>query len=374
MIRVRKVAHRPVKDKRSPDRRTTTTTATAAAAAAGVGCHGLGEPYDHYVAVDWSAAIMAIAHTTDPRRAPGVFERPADLKELRAYLGALSGRVLLTFEETTSAQWLYLELCDRVTRIIICDPYYNRLLVHGSKTDKIDAQKLCTLLCGGLLKEVFHQSSELYEMRRLVSGYEDVVHAGVRFLNQQHALERAGGPSGTAGRFAPFVLSYLRESIARYRAVKGEYEKQFERLCRRHRLLRHLRELDGIGTIGAVKILALVVDARRFPDAAHYVSYCGLVKHHKLSGGRDYGQRSGRYTRVLKSVYKTAALAALRGHSPIREYYERLLRKGVAEYNARNACARYLARVSYGMLKSGERYQADRWRHDDDTTPETTNR
>jgi len=359
MLRIRKVVHPPVKDKRPT----------------GAGLTGLSERYDHYVALDWAERVMALAHTKDPRKKPVAFERPADLKELRAYLSSLSGRVILTFEETTSAQWLYLELCDRVARIVICDPYYNRLLLHGPKTDKIDAAKLCTLLCAGLLKEVFHTSETLYELRRLVSGYEDLVRLGVGALNQRDALKRAAGPTGrAAGRFAPFVREHLEQTIALYQTMKPAYEKKFEALCRSHPLARRQKDLPGIGTIGAVKIVATVVDARRFPRAGQYLSYCGLVKHQKFSGGRSYGKRKARYHRTLKSVYKTAVHTALKGDNPVREYYDRLLRQSVAEHNARNACARYLARVSYGMLKSGERYEPERWKKTTTTTQEGADR
>ena len=34
-----------------------------------------------------------------------------------------------------------------------------------------------------------------------------------------------------------------------------------------------------------------------------------------------------------------------------------LLAKGFAEHNARHAVARYIARVTYGMLKTGKRYE-----------------
>jgi transposase len=120
--------------------------------------------------------------------------------------------------------------------------------------------------------------------------------------------------------------------------------------------------ISGIGIIGAVKIVACVVDARRFPYAGKYFSYCGLIKHEKLSGGRSYGRRKPRYSRMLKSVYKTAALAAINGKNPIRDYYDHLLAQGVAEHNARHAVARYIARISYGMLKSATRYEPYRWR------------
>jgi len=87
--------------------------------------------HDHYVALDWSLKIMAIAQMSRRDRLPRVFERPADLKELKAYLRSLKGRVILTFEESGFAHWLYLELLDEVDRIVICDPFKNKLLHHG---------------------------------------------------------------------------------------------------------------------------------------------------------------------------------------------------------------------------------------------------
>jgi transposase len=316
-------------------------------------------PYDHYVALDWSLAMMAIGHASAGAHAPKVFERPSDLRELKEYLGTLKGRTILVLEESSGAHWLYLELLDHVEKVVVCDPFHNRLLCHGPKTDKIDAGKLCGLLRAGLLKEVFHSDSTLYELRQLVSAYQDIVCAGVRFQNQKASLRIGHRDKGTS---AEFIEEVLDRNIEQYRENKREYEKRFEGVARHNRLVRHQKELPGIGTIGAVRIVACVVDARRFPHVGNYFSYCGLVRHEKLSGGRSYGRRKPRYSRVLKSVYKTAVLAALRGENPMREYYDYLLSKGVAAHNARHAVARHIARISYGMLKSGMRYEPYRWR------------
>jgi transposase len=312
--------------------------------------------YDHFVAVDWSLKTMAIAHASRRDRIPRVFERPTDLKELKTYLSSLRGRTMITFEESGTAHWLYLELFDYADRILICDPFQNRLLFHGAKTDKIDARKLCELLRVGLLKEVYHSDSALYELRLLVSAYEDVIRSGIRVLNQKAALALGHRDKGKS---AAFVDAILKQNIELYRRSKEQYERRFHELARHNKLVRLQREIDGIGTIGAVKIVACVVDARRFPSIGKYLSYCGLVKHEKLSGGRSYGRRKPRYSRVLKSVYKTAALAVLKGNNPIRTYYDVLLAQGVAEHNARHAVARYIARISYAMLKNGTRYDPD---------------
>ncbi len=315
--------------------------------------------YDHYIAIDWSLQTMAIGHMSCRDDHPRVFERSTDLKELKEYLGSLKGRRILTLEESGTAHWLYLELLDCVDRIMVCDPFHNRLLCHGPKTDKIDAGKLCELLRAGLLKEVYHSDNGLYELRTLVSAYQDVVCAGVRALNQKKALALGHRDKGKS---ASFIEEILQENINLYRRSKQQYERRLGDVARRNQLVRFQKDIDGIGTIGVARIVATVVDARRFPYAGKYLSYCGLVKHEKFSWGRSYGRRKPRYSRVLKSVYKTAAIAALRGANPIREYYDHLLAQGVAERNARHAVARHIARISYGMLKSGTRYEPYRWR------------
>lgn len=317
--------------------------------------------FDHYVSLDWSQVTMAIAHMTQRSQEPLVFERPSDVRALKKYLGSLRGGVILVFEETTTAQWLYLELRDSVERIVICNPYRNRLLGDGPKSDKIDAYKLCMLLRSGLLKEVFHSVDRLYELRCLVSAYTDVIQSGVRTINQRSAIDRGHVDRGIHGSF---IVEHLDKSIELYHQTKQEYEAKFEQSCRHHKQLQLLVEVHGIGTICAVKILATVVDARRFPRSGNYLSYCGLVKNEKQSGGRSYGWRKSQYSRILKSVYKTAAMAAISGNNPIREYYDSLLVRGVAEHNARHAVARYIARITYGILKTGTHYEPYRWRKD----------
>lgn len=321
--------------------------------------------YDHYVAVDWSQRTMAVAHLGRRGSEPSVFERPADVRQVKQYLRSLRGSIVLTIEETTTAQWLYLELRDDVARIIVCNPYRNRLLTAGPKTDKIDAVKLCLLLRSGLLTEVFHSNDQLYDLRRLVSAYTDVIQAGVRALNQRSAIERGHAGAGAQGAF---MLEHVDKSIALYRETKAEYAEKFDALCRSNPDLQRLRAVEGIGTKGAVKILASVVDARRFPSKGHYLSYCGLVRLEKLSGGRRYGSRRPQYNRMLKSVYKIAALAALKTDNPIREYYDALLTRGMASHHARHQVARHIAIVTYGILKTKTPYDPSRWRTTTDST------
>jgi len=306
--------------------------------------------YDYCVAVDWSERTMATAVMAADEALPLVWEGRSDVARLQTMVQDLPGRVILTFEESTAAHWLYGKLLPYVERLVVCNPGYNRLLCRGPKNDTIDAIKLCLLLRQGSLKEVYHSTSKLYELRELVSAYEDTVRAGVIAQNQFKACDRG---RRTTGRSGIMITEQLRARIEQYRHEKQQFEEAFTRWAKRIPVLRQLKRLPGIGLRGAVKILGHVIDGRRFPNRSHYWSYCGLVWHHKMSGGRRYGRRRPQYNHQLKAVYKTAALVAIKGSGPVADYYRNLVAQGRAEHNARHAVARYLARLSYGILKQG---------------------
>lgn len=319
--------------------------------------------YDHYIAVDWSITNMAIARMTSKSNQIKVIDVPSDVEDLKAYLMNLKGSKILTIEECGVSHWLYVELKDFVDRIIICDPYRNALLKEGPKTDKIDASKLVQLLKANLLREVFHSDDRFLELRRLVSGYNDLIQAGVRIKNQRYGLLRVCGLTGqekSARLKNPsdqIVLDSIERQVESYEKEKAGYGAQFEKLKKKYPEIRNQDSLPGVGLIGAVKIVSQVVTPGRFSDAGHYLSYARLITLEKKSGAKIYGRKRPRCSRQLKSVYKTAALSVIGGKSSFNDYYESLLKKGYAEYNARHKLARRLAILSLGIFKSGKQYQ-----------------
>lgn len=325
--------------------------------------------YDNYIALDWSIKNMAVARLTPKMIEPKIIDVPSDIKDLKIYLKNLKGTKIITIEETTTSHWLYVELYDYADKIIICDPYRNHLLSDGPKNDKIDAGKLCLLLKNGMLKEVYHTNDFLYELRKLVSYYDDEVRAGVRLINQKSALYRAENKSYKKketiedNRINKFIDTGLDEKIKAYIEKKESYEYEFYKITKGNKIIKSLMSIPGIGIISSVTILSMVIDARRFKSSNHYLSYCGLANHQKMSGGRNYGKRLPRYSRKLKSVYKSAAVRVISTDNPIREYYDYLVKeKSVAEQNAKNAVARYIARISLGIIKTGKKYKTYEWR------------
>jgi hypothetical protein len=307
---------------------------------------------------------MAIARMTKRSNKITAIDVESDIVGLKAYLKNLKGKKILTFEETTTCQWLYTELSDYANKILVCEPHRNKLLSEGPKNDKIDARKLVHLLKAGLMKEVYHSGDKFLYLRRVVSGYEDLVKSGVRLKNQRYALLRACGKNGYEKcgiklnlHGDQFVLEGLDRQIASYEEAKKNYEAEFKRLSRKHPEIKHQMSLSGISFINGIKIVSRVVSPYRFSVNGNYLSYTGLIKLDKISGGRSYGKKKPRYSRQLKSVYKSAVQAAIGRNNPINDYYEYLIKeKGYAEYNARHAACRRLAILSLGVFKSGKKY------------------
>jgi len=322
---------------------------------------------EHYIGLDWAQTNMAIARMSSGSEKVAVIDVRADIEELKIYLSRLKGGKILTFEETTTSQWLYTELKGYVDEIVVCDPHRNRLLSEGPKTDKIDAEKLVKLLRAKMLKPVFHSGEDFIYLRKLVSGYEDLIKAGVRLKNQRSALFRGRGKDKRETELEEpsevFVLKGIDEGIANYEESKKRYETEFTRLYKKHKVISNLGSINGIGIIGAVKIAAIVVNADRFSHKGKYLSYSGLVRLEKISGVRSYGSKNPRYSHQLKSVFKIGALNVIgeKSKSPLKAYYDFLIReKGYAQHTARHAVARRIAIFSYGVLKSGKRFE---WRN-----------
>lgn len=322
--------------------------------------------YDHYIALEWAKSNMAIARMTKKSNEIMAIDVPSDIKELKLYLSELKGKKILAVEETTTTQWLYTELIDFVDKLFVSNPHRNRLLSDGPKTDKIDARKLVQLLRAGLMKEVYHTNHEFVHLRRFVSGYEDLVKSGVRLQNQRHALIRAVGKESKRGvalehPAEQFVLENLNRGIEVYEEEKRRYALEMRRFAKKHKEIGLQKSLPGIAWINGIKVVARVINPHRFQDKGDYLSYCGLIKLDKISGGRSYGKKKPRYCRTLKSIYKTAAHAAIGGNNPLNDYYEYLLReKKYSDKEARHAVARRIAVLSWGVFKSGRKYQPNR--------------
>jgi hypothetical protein len=144
-----------------------------------------------------------------------------------------------------------------------------------------------------------------------------------------------------------------------FRLEFRRYKNEFARLKKEHPEIKRLCDIPGIAEIGAVKIAARIIDANRFPTRNHFLSYCGLIKLEKMSGGRSYGKRTPRFCRSMKAVFKSAALATIDGNNEFGDYCKYLIEtKRYSDHDARHAVARRIATITYGVMKGNKKYDA----------------
>jgi transposase len=87
------------------------------------------------------------------------------------FIDGLRGDLYVTFEEGTSAAWLYDLLKPRVTKLVVCDPRKNKSMREGNQNDKIDARRLAELLRLDHLTAVYHGEHGLRTLKELVRSY-----------------------------------------------------------------------------------------------------------------------------------------------------------------------------------------------------------
>jgi transposase len=87
------------------------------------------------------------------------------------FIDGLRGDVHVTFEEGTSAAWLYDLLKPHVTKLVVCDPRKNASMREGNQSDKIDARRLAELLRLNHLHPVYHGEHGLRSLKELVRSY-----------------------------------------------------------------------------------------------------------------------------------------------------------------------------------------------------------
>src|ERR1700678_1487062 len=107
------------------------------------------------------------------------------------FIDGLRGDLQVTFEEGTSAAWLYDLLKPHVTKLVVCDPRKNASLREGNQSDKIDARRLADLLRLNHLYFVYHGEHGLRSLKELVRSYLTITKDLGRVMSRVKAIYRS---------------------------------------------------------------------------------------------------------------------------------------------------------------------------------------
>ena len=305
------------------------------------------------------------------------------------FFQGLKGTLCVTFEEGTSAAWLYDLLKPHVVKVIVCDPRKNALLKTGNKNDRVDARKLSHLLHAGLLTPVYHGESGVRTLRELARSYLTLTKDLTRVMNRLKALYRSWaipcvGEKVYSPRHRSAWLEQLSEAGVRRRAeqlyqqldillqIRREARRELLRESRKHPAHELLRQIPQLGPIRVALLIALVQTPHRFRTKRQLWAYCGLALQTRSSGEYRFTagqlQHSNRlpalrglntnHNHDLKNVFKSAATHVSTSPDALGDFYRNLLAKGMKPAMARLTLARKMAAIVLAIWKKGERFDS----------------
>ena len=161
------------------------------------------------------------------------------------------------------------------------------------------------------------------------------------------------------------LLSTVRPRLAVGKARKQlalDYVTELERLDTKLKALKQqiselvddsrttVVEVVGVGKLGAGKILAEVIDIRRFPSKAHFASYSGTAPIDVSSGDHDRHRLNRGGNRRLNHVLHVAAITQARMPGDGRDYYLRKRAGGKTHLEALRCLKRRISDVVYRCL------------------------
>jgi len=300
---------------------------------------------------------------------------------------------------TYTLQSLYSRITGLALRIVIANPYSTRSF--GKKTDSLDALRIARLLlasnliasniprsleeylfkalCRLRVKLAQERSKALNRLRKLLAllGYRPsrltkrVLRAVEKLALGESPPEafkstELGAPEELGIEPLPIeARSMLKAILKIYNCLSVEVkalDSLIERQAKKFygELYDYVRTVPGIGPLLAAIILAETVDARRFPSASHYKSYCGLSPRLLESSGKVRLGRCRWGNPLLRWAFYMAAVRAVLYDDELRSFYERLIARGKPRRVALVAVAGKLARRTWAVMVKREPYKPRR--------------
>ena len=303
------------------------------------------------------AIVIAVLNESGKLVMESVIETKAS--SILQFLHGLRGELHVTWEEGTWAAWLYDLLQPHVPHIVVCNPRRNALLKEGSKSDKVDAQKLANLLRTGMLRPVYHGENGLRTLRELGRSYQTISKDLTRVMNRLKALYRGwgipcGGTQVYAARAREEWLNKLPQAGVRRRAellyqqldglqaLRREVRPEFLAESRKHKAAKLLRQIPCIGPIRAARLIGLMQTPHRFRSKRQLWTYSGLgIETHdsaqyRLVSGQVQRSKKPQQVRGLnrnhnhemKEIFKSAATRASCGKGPFHDFYTSFASQG----------------------------------------------
>jgi transposase len=262
-----------------------------------------------------------------------------------------------------------------VQRVVVVSPDDTGIAQARTKTDRLDARTLASLLWRGGLEAVWMPDERARVLRRRLARREQLVRTRTRVKNEVHAvlMRRLKGKPPFSDLFGVKGRRWLRalslppeeaetvQAALRHIAFLDREVEQVERLVAKQMLTwpeaKRLMTVPGVNLIGAATFLAAVGDIARFRNPSRLVAYLGLDPRVRQSG--EQPARSGSITKrgsvSARWALVEATWSVVNQPGPLRAFYLRI-RSRRGHGKAIVATARKLAVLFWCMLSRRQDY------------------
>jgi transposase len=281
----------------------------------------------------------------------------------------------VALEATRNWYWMYDFLESKVQDIKLAHPPKTKLIAEARiKTDKLDSRILADLLRTNYLPTCYVPDQETRQRRELLrhrayliqirTALKNRIHAMLAKLGIEHSYENLFGKRGMEFLHTltlPWAYQRsLTDDLAFIEAINAKdrvLQRMIREQCTALPATAILMSLPGIAYHNALLITSEAGDINRFPDGAHFASYCGLVTQVHISDRTvHYGGITKSGNRWLRWLYIEASFIAQRYSCRFGHLYKRVKhRAGVQK--AIVAVAREMAVVTYYMRKRNQKFK-----------------
>lgn len=280
-----------------------------------------------------------------------------DFKQWLESLNALSAHVCM---ESTGryGEDLALYLSVNSIQISVVNPARIKSFARSEgvrvKTDKVDAG-IIARFCKAHNPDIWiSQSVETQKIRDLYRCLQDLIEDKQRCQNRMEKLRTDHESFKTWIQMVKIYdekITYIEQQIKALIDSDDDLHKK-ERL---------IESINGIGFKSAVALLSELPDVSMFKNAKEAAAFAGLTQSVRQSGSSLHCNGSlskAGSTRLRKALYMPT-LVAIRHNPIVKEFYNRLVRRGKKKMVALAAAMRKLLHIIFGVLKHCEPFKCD---------------
>lgn len=287
----------------------------------------------------------------------------------------------ICFEASTGYGALYegLSALPKAKQVIVAHPGKIRLIFNCKrKTDRIDAQKLASLLFLNQLPQVYVPAVDVRSWRTMVNHRERLVVNRTSAKNSIRAFLRHRAIQPPTSLWSRPGMQWLKgldldmpmDIVQRDNLVMGlemthqmirRVSKELKKIADKHPGVQLLMTIPGVGIRTAEAVMAYIDDPKRFSRTRCIGDYFGMVPKVDASAGTyRYGNITKDGPSVVRKMIIEAAWQGVRRSKELRARFEQYLHKDKQRRRiAIVAVGHFLLRAMITMLKKNEAWNPD---------------